>query len=684
MLAWLGSILLLGADAAISNKGTILVLARDQGSANSATLGLQGYGIPYQVVLVPQTGVALPQLNSSASAGNYGGILVVSEVSYQYSTGFTSALTTAQWQQLYDYQTNYGVRMVRIDAYPGPDFGTTTALPGAGCCDAGVEQLISFSDLSAFPTANLKSGATMSTQGLWHYPSTITNSSIATEIARFAPSGSFTTTTTAAVINKIGNRQQMVFFISWASDWAVASNFLQHAWIHWMTRGLYVGFRRIYLGTQVDDMFLESDLYRPVGGLFRLRAGDIANHVTWQTQLNNKLPAGSKYFMEIGHNGNGDIEAAVNTPAGGSMCNPPDAIEYDSPPDTPLEFQKPLGTGTNIWPTTPTTYPWSLTCARLDTLENWFQIASNRDAFAHMSHTFTHYELNNATYSDAAKEIQFNKAWMQQIELSSGNKFSSKGLIPPAITGLHNGDAIKAWMDNGITSVVGDNTRPPLRHAVNTFWPRLTTVADNGYAGLWIIPRWATTIYFNCDLPACTLQEWIDTSGGSGGFQNLINDARATNTRYLLGLRHDPYMFHQANLRQIDVPNTDVNGVSSKLSLIQIWVEVITQELTRLTSWPVITLKHDDIATDFINRMTRDKCNPNLIYNYSADGTKIVSVTVSANANSCATKIPVTFPGSVINTNGGISEQIGSDPLTIWTTLSGSTQTFTLTTPIKA
>lgn len=44
--------------------------------------------------------------------------------------------------------------------------------------------------------------------------------------------------------------------------------------------------------------------------------------------------------------------------------------------------------------------------------------------------------------------------------------------------------------------------------------------------------------------------------------------------------------------------------MSGKLSLLQIWVETITQELTRLTDWPVRTLKHDDIAQLFIDRMT--------------------------------------------------------------------------------
>lgn len=112
------------AAAALSVSNTILVFARDATSANVATLGLQGYGIPYQTVLVPQSGATLPTLNSSATVGNYGGILVLSEVSYQYSTGFLSALSSDQWSQLYAYQTTFGVRMVRLDVFPSTDLGT--------------------------------------------------------------------------------------------------------------------------------------------------------------------------------------------------------------------------------------------------------------------------------------------------------------------------------------------------------------------------------------------------------------------------------------------------------------------------------------------------------------------------------------------------------------------------------
>ena len=34
--------------------------------------------------------------------------------------------------------------------------GVATAIDGSGCCDAGVEQLVSISDDTDFPTANLK------------------------------------------------------------------------------------------------------------------------------------------------------------------------------------------------------------------------------------------------------------------------------------------------------------------------------------------------------------------------------------------------------------------------------------------------------------------------------------------------------------------------------------------------
>ncbi|KAG9243216.1 hypothetical protein BJ878DRAFT_511884 [Calycina marina] len=664
-------------------QSTVLILARDTLSAYSASSGLNGYGIPFEVVVVPQTGITLPVLNSSSSAGNYGAIVVVSEVSYNYggTLGFQSAITAAQWAQIYQYQVSFGVRAVRLDVFPSTDLGVTAI---GGCCNDGVEQLIQISDTSAFPTSGLKVGAGVSTQGLWHYPATILNATIATPFATFGPSAGFPASSVAGVINNINDRQQMVFFIGFATEWSSTSNYLQHAWIHWATRGLYAGYRRINLNTQVDDMFLESDIYYPaINRTFIITPTDLDQHIAWMDSVNSRLPAGSNYFIEVGHNGNGNIETADDINANERICRP-GPIEYGDQIDTALEFQKPLGTGTDIWPTTATTYPYNVTCTAGDLLMNWWSQPSNMNAYAHVSHTFTHEDENNATFADVNREISWNQAWLTQVGIASATKWSPKGLIPPAITGLHNGDALRAWQTNGIVQVVGDNTRPALMNTQNEFWPLITTVADNGFAGIQISPRWATNIYYNCDLPICTVQEWINTSAGNGDWYALLDLEQATNTRHLLGLHRDPFMFHQANLNYVTADLTTINGVTAKLSMLQAWVEVVTQEMVRLTNWPIISLKHDDFSVEFSNRMTRDQCVPSLVYSVDPAAKTITDVTVTANGNTCGAEIPVTVPGPVTDTQGFRTEQVGSDPLTIWVTLTGGAvlTSFTFIAPI--
>ncbi|QIW96520.1 hypothetical protein AMS68_002038 [Peltaster fructicola] len=191
------------------------------------------------------------------------------------------------------------------------------------------------------------------------------------------------------------------------------------------------------------------------------------------------------------------------------------------------------------------------------------------------------------------------------------------------------------------------------------------------------MPRWATTIYYNCDTANCTTQEWINTSGGKGSFWDLLQNARSVNTWHLFGLHHDPFMFHQANLRYTDSASYTIGSQSGKMSLLMIWSELILQEMYRLTTWPIITLKHDDVGQSFINRMTLDNCNPSM--NYQVSNGKITGVTVATTNNVCGTTVPVTFPGTASTTQSGtVNEQIGSDPLTIWTPMTGSPVSFTL------
>jgi hypothetical protein len=56
-------------------------------------------------------------------------------------------------------------------------------------------------------------------------------------------------------------------------------------------------------------------------------------------------------------------------------------------------------------------------------------------------------------------------------------------------------------------------------------------------------------------------------------------------------------MFHQANLRYTDADDYKINGVTSTMSLMEVWVNVVTSEFTRLVNWPLISYKHDDVSS---------------------------------------------------------------------------------------
>lgn len=524
-------------------------------------------------------------------------------------------------------------------------------------------------------------------KGLYHYPAKITDSAT-TMFAAFEPNARFPARSAAAVINTFaGSRQQMVWFASLAPQWSLTSVFLQHAAVHWMTRGLFSGKRKVHLSPQIDDMQIPTALFYPAGTKFKINTSDLDAHVSWQAQVNTHLPAGSDFRLEMGHNGNGNLIDATDTPEGKVKCDPARAVVFTMPPATPLEFKKPLGSGANNWPDALQTYGWSSACTDLGNFTAWFRNPDNLNAFSHVSHTFSHEELNNATYADALRETQFNQAWMKQVGIDQAARFSPNALIPPAITGVKNGDAIRAWADSGIKFIVGDNTRPTLRNAKSKYWPLATTVETNGYDGVWIVPRYTTTIYFNCDQPECILKEWKVIAGRDGSFADLLDDARITNAHYIMSLSADPFMFHQANMRQTDMPVTTVGSQTGKMSLVMSWIETITQELTRLTNWPITSLKHDDLGQYFLDRMTLDACQPTATFVLSDDGNSVTQIVVGAakDSNKCSVPVPVTIPQGEAKGDAGSVEMdvVGSEPPIAWVTLDGSPMTVTLSSPVQ-
>ncbi|KAF3214108.1 hypothetical protein TWF679_004976 [Orbilia oligospora] len=677
----------------------VLILAPDQSTAALTEQPLDGYGMAWDTFIVPKEGIELPALTSNNSDGSitckYNIIAMHSQLSYDYGDlGWRSALTQEQMNQIYAYQVSCNVRMVHFNIWPGNYAFGADAI--GGCCDAAdVQDVTVIKEVAdaRFPSAGLNS-VPLPLNGLYHVPSKITDTNLTqtTAFLEFGPNLQYAKTTVGGVINTFPDgRSQMAFFCSFGT-WSPTSAYLNHIWIHWATHGLYDGYRRALLSTQIDDVLLGTEAW-DTGITYRTTVTDMIVHADWVNDVNTRLAKtnpGSHYMVELGLNGNGNVlqsydQQLLKTSLTGTCQDP---IWYARDPDTtPLEFQKALGTGTDSWPTDITEFSlYTLTCLKLDPLSVWlWSTVPARTAYYFVSHTFTHLSLNNATYNDTYREINWNLRYFKATGLDVNTQISQGGLIPPAITGMHNGDALRAMMDNGVWNAVGDNTRPPLRNQESVYWPLFTTVANNGYDGFQITPRFATRIYFNCfsDTSDCTVAEWVATSTAKGDINDLLSFEQETTINSLLNLMHDPYMFHQANMRTnitnlVNIPGT---SVTSKFSLLQMWTETQIAEFQRLVTWPLLTYKHDDIATAFKNRYQRDLCYAQVSQGVSQG--KVVSITVSTPNNTCPVEIAVTVPGGVKETGSNIRvEKIGNDLPTIWLKLNGQPITLTLSTPL--
>lgn len=213
----------------LSVSKTALVIAVSTNAANEAVSILNEFNQPTQVLVVAQTGTTLPALETvsgSTSVGNFGLIVIIGLASYDYgATGWASAITSDQFTALYAYQLKYNVRMIHLDGYPGNFEGTALALGPVGCCSSE-DQSVYLVDSTLAPFESL------STIGLWHYPSTITDFTTTTPFLEFGTNSEFSSPTVAGVIQNFSGREQMVFFIAGGS-WSATSNYLGNVWFRW-------------------------------------------------------------------------------------------------------------------------------------------------------------------------------------------------------------------------------------------------------------------------------------------------------------------------------------------------------------------------------------------------------------------------------------------------------------------
>ncbi|KAJ3017483.1 UNVERIFIED_CONTAM: hypothetical protein HDU68_011669 [Siphonaria sp. JEL0065] len=672
---------------AVQVQTRALIISVGDGSEEYPATTFNSYGLSYDTLIVTVANMSDSPLNLEVTPnvlGKYSVIVLSSgQMTAKFANGsYLSTLTPWQWNQLHNYQQYYGVRLVAINDVPNAAYyaAKVAAVGGASGCSStslNVTPASSvFTDAAGLvSTWSLAAGDGIA-GGSCNFPATIVDATAVTPVLNFENRG-----VAAAVIDFGRNQQQMSFFLPCGS-WSITCVTIGNIWFQWATKGLYTGIRRIYFTPQIDDVFLTTDGNdengKPVA--FRISPADVQGIIDWMPDINSRLPTGSNLTVEMAYNGNGVMEILSN------LANDPQYYINLDPDltDTGLDWKKPIGTGQTLWNLTGVSTNWVKSALAADTLYNFFSAPGNLTSvtskFLWCSHTFTHEIFNNNTYSDVFNELSFNfhLASKDLWGLDGQPFWSNKSMVTPGISGIFNGDALHALSDFGITGVVGDSSR---NKTLNTerplWWPLTTTVADNGFDGVTVIPRQALNIYFNTTNPSYNAKLYNNIYNTSYTFDDIIGFEIKRNLRTLALLNWAPGMFHQANLRNADVPVVTAGTKTGKLSLMQQWVEHVFGSFAKISNWPIITVKQDDLTQKFINRQIYETANVNVVQlvNVDANGVVVSGFNVTATKDTIA---PITLPPSIGVNNitslpaGATTEQIGIDSVTVWIPLTAN------------
>lgn len=491
------------ADVSLDARLLIITADGTDPAFTAIVEGLQYLGTPFDVLNASTDPELTADRLATGNRGHYYGIFLDRG---NLSTGTTSAFSTAEWGVLTDYEARFQVRRVALYAYPEAIYGLA---PAGGPIDTTMGPLslhCTDSGAAVFADTNCTSGITV--VGAYAYPAVATGS-----------------TTVPILVDGVGNILGATFTDAFAREYLaltfaqspslVHSLSLIHDLVRWVTRGIFLGERHVYLTSQIDDLFLASDLYP--------YCGDCADG-----GADGAPPAGSAPVSVIGDGGTAqgltyritefDMQALADWQAG------PRA----SPLTADLRFDWALnGVGSSA------SDPLTIRARTLGSAFKW------------ISHTWDHALLDSISYANALAEFTRNDTVVSTLGLQP---YDIRSLVTPSISGLDNPDAIRAAFDAGIrfmvgdTSVAGWNNPTPNAGIYSSFQPEVL-----------IIPRRPTNLFYNVSTPDKWQAEYnaIYRSywGRDLSYSEILDFESNVLLQDLLRGANDPWMFHQANTR---------------------------------------------------------------------------------------------------------------------------------------
>ncbi|ORX50616.1 hypothetical protein BCR36DRAFT_583203 [Piromyces finnis] len=180
-------------------------------------------------------------------------------------------------------------------------------------------------------------------------------------------------------------------------------------------------------------------------------------------------------------------------------------------------------------------------------------------------------------------------------------------------------------------------------------------------------------------------------------WEKHLDEEAELHIKNFLKLRHDPYMFHEGNLRNADFQEVTIGKATGKFGMMQQWVERMVVEVGKYLDWPMISVKMDDLAASYIDRISRASCQPQYTMVIDDDSGIIKEVKVESQAEvklnivgdyKAQCRAPLFVMRNVeFNEKHDIQnvEKIGDEPPTAWIILdkAGESKSFKFSKEIK-
>jgi hypothetical protein len=478
----------------------ILVIASDGNEADlpAITQELDYLGTPYTVYTAASTpgGLTTAMLGNGCQ-GNYQGVILTNgQLAYYNGTAWASALSSQEWTNLWTYEANLGVREISWYTYPTADFGFQVPTTAVDTSTTPVQAMLTTQGQATF--AYMNPASVVPIQNAYTY------------LAQPLTDGSTTPLITDAQGDALGalhttpdGRQTLA--LTYDSNPNLLHNIVYgYGYINWLTSGLFLGSRHVMLSPQIDDLFIDDDIWTPTtacgtavdqtGSIYRMTGSDFQQVSTWQHQAQaESLTAG--LTLSFAFNGYGTTADAGYTP---------DTL-------TPV-------------------------------------VKANQRQFYWINHTYDHMELDTVDAATATSELNQNTQIAQQLGLA---KYSTSDMVTPSISGLTNPAFLQAAYATGIryvvsdTSLAGYSNPSPDAGIYNAIQP-----------GILEIPRHPMNLFYNVATPDEWTAEYNCMYASFWGhpltYAQLIDEESQTLLTYMLRGDIDPVMFHQPNVAAYD------------------------------------------------------------------------------------------------------------------------------------